>query len=303
MVRISIIVATKNEDNGPHIIKELQKAFGSDCEIIVVDKSAPKYRNALLKTGAKVVGQSSDGYENAVMEGFALASGDILANIDADGTHSVKDFKRVVEELERSKKYGYGLVTGNRYGNMSRDAMAGHIKFGNMFLTKLFNLLYRQKMHDVMSGDVVMTREAYNEIKDIPPYRAGCLFFEIELLRRGFKIKDIPISYKAREGTASKITRAKPIYGLTIAYHAVRYTRDYNPLLLFGSIGVILIIAGLVITGILLSYFIHTGSLLGVGRALIAFMLLTFGFLSIIAGLILDLLLEIEKKLYRRKQV
>ena len=60
-------------------------------------------------------------------------------------------------------------------------------------------------------------------------------------------------------------------------------------------------VGGLVVTGIVLSYLLQTGNLLGVGRALIAFMLFTFGFLSIIAGLILDLLLEIEKKLYRRK--
>ncbi len=301
MVELSVIVATKNEDNGPHIIRELQKAFGGDLEIIVVDKSSPKYRKVLEDTGVKVVEQCSDGYENAVMEGFALASGSILANIDADGTHSVKDFKRVVDELKRVRSQGYGLVTGNRYGNMSKDAMPGHIRFGNAFLTKLFNLLYRQKMHDVMSGDVVMTREAYEEIKYVPPYRAGCLFFEIELLRRGFRIRDIPISYRARQGTESKISRVKPIYGLTIAYNAIRYTRDYNPLLLFGTIGIVLIIGGLVITGILLSYLLQTGNLLGVGRALIAFMLFTFGFLSIIAGLILDLLLEIEKKLYRRK--
>ena len=38
-----------------------------------------------------------------------------------------------------------------------------------------------------------------------------------------------------------------------------------------------------------------------VGRALIAFMLVVLGFLSILGGLILDLLLRVEKELLKRR--
>ncbi|MGC8548048.1 MAG: hypothetical protein ACP5MC_03590, partial [Candidatus Micrarchaeia archaeon] len=104
-------------------------------------------------------------------------------------------------------------------------------------------------------------------------------------------------------GTKPRITRAKPIYGLTMAFHAVRYARDYNPLLIFGSIGVAAIILGIIVGALVLLNFFATGTLNEVGRALIAFMLVVGGFLSIITGLILDLLLEIEKKIYRKQHI
>ena len=60
--------------------------------------------------------------------------------------------------------------------------------------------------------------------------------------------------------------------------------------------------AGIIIGALVISNFLATGTLTEIGRALIAFMLVIGGFLSIIAGLILDLLLEIERKLYKKNR-
>ncbi|MGC8567961.1 MAG: glycosyltransferase family 2 protein [Candidatus Micrarchaeia archaeon] len=298
MHKLSIIVPTKNEENGPKIVRELMEAFGDGTEIIVVDKSNDEYYEALAKTKATVIRQRSQGYENAIMEGFAIASGDILASLDADGTYSVEDLKKVVNALESDERYDF--VSGSRFGNMSKDAMEWHLKFGNIMLAKIFNLLYKQNMHDVLSGSFAMTRRAYEKIKNIEAYRAGTIFFEIEIIRKGYKIKDIPISYRARAGTKSKITKAKPVYGLVMAYHAIRYARDYNPLVIFGGIGLVLVVAGLALGIYVIMNFIASGVFNEIGRALIAFMLVVLGFLSIVTGFLLDLMLEIDKKIYEK---
>lgn len=297
MPDVSIIVPTKDEPTAPALVRRLMGIFPGS-EIIVVDKSSAKNRRALAATGAQVIAQESSGYENALMEGFSAAHGSVLATIDADGTYNAEDLEKVIAELKRC---GCAFVAGSRE-DREPGAMTGTIRFGNSFLTSLFNVLYRRRMHDVLSGSFAMTRQAFDSIRDEDPYRAGTIFFEIELARRGFAIRDIPIRYGVRRGASSRITRAKPIYGLTMAYHAVRYTRDYNPLLLFGSIGVAAIVIGLVIGGFVLANYFATGTLGDVGRALIAFMLVVVGFLSLIAGLILDLLLEVERKLYRERK-
>ncbi len=78
----------------------------------------------------------------------------------------------------------------------------------------------------------------------------------------------------------------------------MRRTRDYSPLLIFGVIGALLILIGLVIGSFVIANYLQTGTFLTeIGRALIAFMLVTVGFLSVIAGLILDLLLQIARRI------
>lgn len=296
---LSIIVPTKDEPSAPSTIRELRRAFGSGAEILVVDKSDERHLKELRSTGAKVMIQTSTGYEAALMEGFRAARGEVIATIDPDGTYSVSDFKRVVEKVRSGAS---DFASGNRFGDLKSGAMSTHIALGNRFLTWLFRQLYHKEIHDGLSGSFAMTRKAFDSIRDEEEYRAGTLFFEIELARRGFKLIDIPISYRPRVGSASKIAKVKPVYGLNIARHTIRSARDYNPLLVFGVIGVVLILSGLVIGLFVIASYVHTGVLNQVGRALLAFMLVVLGFLSILGGLILDLLLQIEKMLIRMKR-
>ncbi|MEM3839418.1 MAG: glycosyltransferase [Candidatus Micrarchaeaceae archaeon] len=298
-MRLSIIVPTKNESIAPKTIKELRNQFGSEAEIIVVDKSDEKHYLELRSTGAKVIRQASTGYEDALMQGFRAARGEILSSIDPDGTYRVDEFKKVVEKVSSGEA---DFCSGNRFGKLSDGAMTASIAFGNKFLTGLFRFLYHKNIHDGLSGAFAMTRKAFDSIREEEPYRAGTLFFEIELARRGFRLMDIPISYSPRIGSESKIAKVKPVYGLNIARNTIRYARDYNPLLIFGTIGAILMLAGLVLGALVITNYLHTGSLSEIGRALIAFMLVTLGFLSIISGLMLDLLLQIEKILIRNKK-
>ena len=299
MPYLSIIVPTLNEKDAPKTIKALQRSFGKAAEIIVIDKSDAAHRRELARTGARVITQKSSGYEAALMEGFNAAKGEIISTIDPDGTYGVDDFRRVVGKVKNGTA---DFCSGNRFGKLHPGAMTRSIAFGNKFLTGLFRFLYHKDIHDGLSGSFAMTRKAFESIKGEEPYRAGTLFFEIELARRGFKMIDIPISYRPRVGSESKIAKAKPIYGLNIARHTIRYARDYNPLLLFGVIGVIMIVLGVIIGLFVIGNYLHTGALTEIGRALIAFMLVTLGFLSIISGLILDLLLQVEKMLIRGRK-
>ena len=299
MKNLSIIVPTMNEEHAPSIIRQAYKLIGKDTEIIVIDKSNPSMRKKLEATGAKVVVQKTKGYENALMEGFRMARGEIIASIDPDGTYLVEDLKKVVEELRHDREFAF--VAGSRLEKAPKEAMTATIRFGNWFLKSMFNVLYRSRMGDVMNGIFAMRRDAFDTIRHLDTYRAGTPFFEIELVRRGFKIRSIPINYRPRSGSKSKISKVKPFYGVTIAYHSIRYARDYSPLLIFGSVGIVLMVIGFVLGALVFSNYLSTGALTEVGRALIAFMLITVGFLSVISGLILDLLLEIEKSIVRKK--
>jgi len=292
-MKLSIVIPTIEEESVFTIIRRLQKMFANP-EIIIVDKSSDEYYNRLLETGCKVIRQTDKGVENAIMQGCKSATGDIIVSIDADGTHSLDGIKKGIKLVSEGNA---DLVLGNRMDNPEKGSMPEYIKLGNKALSKIYSATYKNNIHDVLTGLFVMSSKAFDSIKNVEPYRAGIAFFAIELAKKGYTVAEVPIYYTKRHSGKSKLAKSKFVYGLGVAGHIVRSARDYSPLLIFGVIGVILILAGLVIGAFVIANYLHTGALTEVGRALIAFMLVTVGFLSVIAGLILDLLLQIARRI------
>jgi hypothetical protein len=85
------------------------------------------------------------------------------------------------------------------------DKMSFSHRFGNKFLTFVTNVLYGQKLTDMETGYKMFRKNIVNDL------RLEGKGFEIEpeitakLLKRGCKIKEIPISYVAREKEEKKI--------------------------------------------------------------------------------------------------
>ena len=292
--KISIVIPTIEEKALFDIIKRLKKMFGRDVEIIVVDKSSERYYKKVKATGVKVIRQRDSGVENAIMEGLRAATGNILASIDADGTHNMEGIKEGIEKIESKEA---DLVLGNRFGSLTKGAMSPHIIFGNKAISKIYSQFYGVNIHDVLTCLFVMTRESFESIRNVKPYRAGIAFFAIEVAKKGYSVGEVPIAYYPRSSGESKLARSKVAYGINVTSHIIRFARDYNPLLIFGLLGVILIVAGGILGIYVILNFLQTGAFTLIGRSLISFMLIIAGLLSIMAGFILDLLLEVARKL------
>ncbi|MDE1855981.1 MAG: glycosyltransferase [Candidatus Micrarchaeota archaeon] len=292
--RISVVIPTIEEESLFGIIAELRRKLGRSVEIIVVDKSSDKYYNRVRATGVTVLRQKDKGVENALMQGLRAAHGNILVSTDADGTHGMEGIYSGIKLVEQGRA---DLVLGNRFGKLHKGSMQSYIRFGNTALSKIYSIVYKNKIKDVLTGLFVMRRSAFDSMRNTAPYRAGIAFFAIELANRGYKIVEVPISYYPREQGLSKLTSSKLFYGFNVASHMIRMARDYNPLLVFGGIGAVLIVIGALLGIYVLYSYLATGVFTLIGRALIAFVLVIVGILAIIAGFIIDLLVEIEKKL------
>ncbi|MDE1860766.1 MAG: glycosyltransferase [Candidatus Micrarchaeota archaeon] len=294
---VSVVIPTIEEESIFEVIEGIRKLIGNNVEIIIVDKSSDAYFHRLEKTNATVLRQKDKGVENAIMLGLRHAHGKIIASIDADGTHDVSG---IPEGIKLVKNGSADLVLGSRLSNLEEGSMSFYLKFGNSLISWLFRRAYKAKVHDVLTGLFVMSRKAFDDIRDVEPYRAGIAFFAIELARKGYKIKEVNIAYYKRAHGESKLTKSKFAYGVNVSSHIIRQIRDYSPLLLFGGIGLVAILVGLVIGVQILINFLGTGIFYETGRALLAFGLVVVGFFLIIAGLMLDILVEIEKKLSKR---
>ena len=294
--KVSVVIPTIEEEGVFEIIDKLRSRL-KDVEIIIVDKSSEEYEKRLLAKKVKVIRQKDRGVEKAVMLGLKHANGSILASIDGDGTHDVNGIFEGIKLIEEGKA---DLVLGNRMDNIQEGAMSPYIKFGNRLISMIFSKLYKTNVHDFLVGLFVMRREAYEVVKHIEPYRAGQAgVFAIELAKRGYKIAEVPINYYPRKSGESKLTKSKFFYGVNVVGQMIRFVRDYSPLLVFGGIGLVFVIAGLALGLYVLYSFFTTGEFTLIGRSLIAFMLFITGILSIIAGFIIDLLIGIEKQLER----
>lgn len=294
---ISVVMPTIEEESVFGLVADLRRALGNGIEIIIVDKSSKSYYERLQRLGVRVIRQRSRGVENAVMEGLRAAKGGILASIDADGTH---DISGIVQGVRMVKAGRVDFVLGNRMHNLQEGSMDRYIVFGNSVLSRMFSVLYKSDVHDVLTGLFVVDRKAFDSIRNVDPYRAGIAFFAIELARRGYRIGEVDIKYYKRRYGESKLTKSKFAYGVNVASHLFRQLRDYSPLLVFGGLGVISIVAGIIIGVVVLTEYVHTGTFTLTGRALLAFLLVVIGFLLFVAGLILDVLVEIEKRLMKK---
>ncbi len=295
-LRISIVIPNMQEEALFGIIPKLRNLLGNDIEIIIVNMSSKEYLQKLQKTKVTILKQEKKGVEAAIIKGLKYAHGDILASIDADGTHELDGIKKAIDLIKSNKA---DFVLGNRFGGLQKESMNAYLRFGNAFLSLLYSIVYRIHIHDVLTGLFAVKREAFDEIRDVKPYRAGIGFFAIEIAKRGYKIDEIPIKYYKRNYGKSKLAKSKFIYGIGVAIHIIRSARDFSPLLIFSGIGILFIIAGLALGIHILIIFLSTNTFTLTGRALASFLFLMIGVLFIIAGLILDLLMDVKRKIER----
>lgn len=217
--KISIVLPNIEEEAIFELIDQLNLLFKSeDLEIIVVNKSGPEYYKRLAATGVTIIEQKVMGVERAIMDGLKYASGEILASTDADGTH---DSTGLVKGIEIVKSGASDFVLGNRISGLTEGSMSPHIEFGNSALSKIYSIAFNKDVHDVLSGLFVMSRAAYESIKDVKPYKAGIPFFAIEVAKRGFRISEVPIKYYPRKFGTSKLAKSKIFFGVMVALRIV----------------------------------------------------------------------------------
>jgi glycosyltransferase involved in cell wall biosynthesis len=201
--RISVVIPTLNEArNLPHVFARLPDGLH---EIIVVDGHSVDDTLAVarrLRPDVRIVMQNRRGKGNALACGFAAATGDIIAMIDADGSTDPQEITRFVRALLD----GADFAKGSRFvrGGGSSDITPLR-RLGNRALSGFVNVLYGTRYSDLCYGYNVFWRrhvpvfglatESSGAPDDQPRWGDG---FEIETLinirvaAAGLRVAEVP---------------------------------------------------------------------------------------------------------------
>jgi len=213
-MKLSIIIPIYNEkDTILEILKKVQAANinGIEKEIIIVDDFSNDGTKEILKTVENPLikifyQQANMGKGKAVQIGFNNLSGDIVLIQDADLEYDPNDYINLINPILNGD---YEVVYGSRL--LKKENRHGHIKYfiGGIFITLITNLLYNSHLTDEPTGYKVFKN---NIIKSIQIKSNG---FEWEpeitakILKKGIKIKEVPINYYPRTRSQGKHIRIK----------------------------------------------------------------------------------------------
>ncbi|MFH1461095.1 MAG: glycosyltransferase family 2 protein [Patescibacteria group bacterium] len=214
MKKLSIIIPVLNEETTlVQILKQVYQAPSLDFEkeIIVVDDGSTDRSGVILenlKDKYQLIvlrHQQNLGKGEAVQTGLAAATGEAIIIQDADLEYQPEDWPKLLKKLE-SGQPEIGAVYGSRNINPERRGYFRYV-LGVWFLTLINNLLFGAKLTDVYTCYKLFPA---NLIKSIPLESDG---FEIEaeitakILKKGYQIKEVPISYYPRKFQQGKKIR------------------------------------------------------------------------------------------------
>jgi glycosyltransferase involved in cell wall biosynthesis len=157
----------------------------------------------------------------AIRSGLAIARGDLVLIQDADLEYDPEDWPRLLSPILRGKAR---VVYGSRFTGERRNMMPLHW-IGNRFLSLVTNVLYSSTLSDMETCYKLFDREVIEGIV----VQSDRFDFEPEItakvLRRGFRIYEVPISYAGRETTEGKKITWRDGFGALKALVKFRFTR------------------------------------------------------------------------------
>jgi len=309
MKLIVMIPAYNEEETIGKVIEEIPREIeGFDkVEVLVVnDGSADNTVEQAKKAGADYIvsHKTNLGLANAFKTGLETAlklGADVIVNIDADGQYNAKEIPKLVKPILEGKA---DIVIGDRQID-ELDHMPKAKKIGNKIATWVTCKLSGLAVRDAQSGFRAFSREAALRMNLLGDYTYVQEMI-IQAANKNLRIGWVPIEFRKRKGKSRLIPNiwsyAKRA-GLTI----IRTYRDYHPLKVFLSIGFVFLLAGLAFGVRVLLHFFKTGMVSPyLPSAVLSVVLIVVGTLSIILGLIADMLkmqrLLMEEILYRLKR-
>ena len=197
-------------------------------DVVVVDDGSSdgtdKVLAAIEDSTVRVISHEVNrGKGAAIRTGLAHAHGDLVVIQDADLEYDPDDWPHLLDPILRRKAF---VVFGSRFTGERKNMLPLHW-IGNRFLSLVTNLLYSSTLSDMETCYKLFDRRVLEGITLV----SNRFDFEPEItakvLRRGYRIYEVPISYAGREPDEGKKITWRDGFGALKALVRFRFTKEY----------------------------------------------------------------------------
>jgi hypothetical protein len=254
MTVLTVVLPAYNEEAGiADIIDRVLAVKGklanigvSQLELMVVDDGSQDRTAKIVSAvdNVKLISHPRNrGYGAALKTGFALAQGDLIGFLDADGTYPPE----YLPELCREALNGSDLVIGSRMAG-AESQMPLTRRIGNVFFARLLTLMGHQQVSDSASGMRVFKRGVLERMYPLPDGLNLTPVMSTRAIHEDIRVTEVPIPYSERVGRSKlSVVRDGSVFLQSILWTVL----SYNPVRIMGLLGLAGIgLAGLVGLGL-----------------------------------------------------
>jgi hypothetical protein len=201
---IVLILPARNEAQAlPLVLKDIPQEI--DHVIVVDNGSSDDTAKAAHVLGASVISAPVPGYGRACLAAFETLNEidpDIVAFADADGSD---DISRLLELIDPVVSGYADLVLEKRIPS-EPEAMSTQQRFGNHLATSLIHILWGHLFNDL--GPMRAIQWSSLRSLDMKDQDYGwTVEMQIKALKRGLRVREIPLPYNMRIAGKSKVSR------------------------------------------------------------------------------------------------
>jgi glycosyltransferase involved in cell wall biosynthesis len=202
-MQISVIIPALNEAESISAVLASIPPH-SELEVLVVDGGSSDSTAALaVAGGARLIHEPRRGYGQACASGLAAAQGKIVVFMDADGADDPRWITELVTPILSQEAE---MVLGSRLaGPLESGAMPWHQRTGNWFSSGLIRILYGLPLTDLSPFRAAL-REKLLALRMQEMTYGWPTEMIVKAARSGWRIREIPVSYRPRTGGKSKIS-------------------------------------------------------------------------------------------------
>jgi glycosyltransferase involved in cell wall biosynthesis len=282
--RIAVLLPCFNEEATiAATVAGFRAALPSAAVYVYDNNSVDRTREVAASGGAIVRTERQQGKGHVVRRMFADIDADVYLMADGDLTYDPASAQAMVDMLISDQ---LDMVVGTRRHEQKDAYRGGHV-LGNRLFTRLLAGLFGRSFSDIFSGYRAFSRRF---VKSFPVLSSG---FEIETemsvhaLELRMPVGEVETVYLSRpEGSQSKLSTFGD--GWRILRTIVTLYRVERPVLFFGLLGAMLMIAALILAVPLVATYIDTGLVPRVPTAILITGVTIIAVLCVFAGLILD---------------
>ncbi|MBI5700902.1 glycosyltransferase family 2 protein [Candidatus Saganbacteria bacterium] len=204
-MKLSVIIPVYNEKNTIKTLIDRVVAVNLEKEIIIVDDYStdgtrdiyPQIQGEDIRI---ILQEKNQGKGSAVSRGIAEATGDYIIIQDADLEYDPQEYLKIMLPIIEGRAK---VVYGSRFLGKHSFSTLSHF-LGNKFLTTLTNILYGSTITDMetcyklMPADVAKKLDIKSKKFDMEPEITA------KILKRNYKILEVPISYQGRAFSEGK---------------------------------------------------------------------------------------------------